>query len=144
LVNDPTPEVRSAACYALAASLREATRISAVLEERLIVEASPAARMSLVLAIAQRARGYNLDQAAGWARDRWSDPGQPLEIRIGTARSWLSLVDDPVPDELRTVLTDSITDERADLLKDVPWLPPVDQEQGLRRCVHEMLDPGTP
>ena len=79
-----------------------------------------------------------------WARGLWSDPGRPPEIRIGAALAWLCLVDDLVPDDLRAFLTDPDTGEQSDLLQQVPWLPPVDREDGLRRCIHDMLTPEIP
>ncbi|MGI5254698.1 hypothetical protein [Actinacidiphila glaucinigra] len=51
----------------------------------------------------------------------------------------------PVPDELRTLLTDPGTDQLAELFQQVPWLPPVDYYgNALRSCIDEMLTPGTP
>ncbi|MGW2256139.1 hypothetical protein ACWCXH_39300 [Kitasatospora sp. NPDC001660] len=95
--------------------------------------------MSLILAIAQLAREHQDEDAPAWARDLWSDPGRPPEIRIGAGLAWLCLVTDPVPDELRTLLTDPGTDQLGELFQQVPWLLPVDYSSGLRRCIHEML-----
>jgi hypothetical protein len=79
-----------------------------------------------------------------WARELWSDPGRSPEIRIGAGLAWLCLVDNPVPDELRALLTDLSTDQCSDLFQRVPWLGPVDSNSGLRRCIHEMLTPDVP
>jgi hypothetical protein len=141
---DPDPEVRSATAFVLAVATSEIPRISSALHRRLAVEDDPAVRVSLILAIAQLAREHQDEHAPAWSRDLWSDPGRPAEIRIGAGLAWLCLVGDPVPDELRALLTDPSTDQHSDLLQQVPWLPPVDSNSGLRRCIHEMLTPNIP
>ncbi|MEU8437626.1 hypothetical protein AB0F18_32970 [Streptomyces sp. NPDC029216] len=97
-----------------------------------------------MLAIAQLAREQRDERAPTWARHLWSGPGRPPELRIGAGLAWLCLVDEPVPDELRALLTDPRTDRLSDLFQRVPWLLPVDSTSGLRRCVHEMLTPDLP
>jgi HEAT repeat protein len=144
LLLDTDPDVRSAAAFVLAAVTSAVARVSAALQHRLAVEDDPVVQVSLVLAIAQLAREHQDEHAPAWARDLWSDPGQSPEMRIGAGLAWLCLVDDPVPDELRALLTDPSTDQRAELLQRVPWLPPVDSSNGLRRCIREMLAPEMP
>ncbi|MFC6600032.1 hypothetical protein [Kitasatospora paranensis] len=142
---DPDPEVRSATAFVLATGTGGMPRISSALHSRLAEENDPAVRVSLILAIAQLAREEQDEHAPAWARALWSDGDQPLETRVGAALAWLCLVDDPVPDELRTLLTDPRTDRLGELFQQVPWLPPVDYYgSGLRRCIHEMLTPDVP
>ncbi|MGI5170395.1 hypothetical protein ACQEU3_39200 [Spirillospora sp. CA-253888] len=50
------------------------------------------------------------------------DPDQPADVRFSAALAWLSLVDDPIPDDLRGLLTAVADDELADLVPAVPWL----------------------
>ncbi|MFI6875404.1 hypothetical protein ACIBL6_18385 [Streptomyces sp. NPDC050400] len=144
LLSDPDAEVRSATAFVLAVATGQMPRTGSTLHRRLAVEDDPVVRVSLILAIAQLAREHQDEHAPGWARELWSDLGQPPEIRIGAALAWLCLVDDPVPDELRALLTDPSTGQRNDLFQQVPWLPPVDSHDGLRRCVHDMLTPEVP
>ncbi|MBC9716616.1 hypothetical protein H9Y04_29200 [Streptomyces sp. TRM66268-LWL] len=120
----------------------EFQRVSATLHRRLAVEDDPVVRVSLILAIAQLAREHEDDNASAWTRGLWSDPGRSSEIRIGAGLAWLCLVDDPVPDELRALLTDPSTDRCGDLFQRVPWIEPVDSYgSGLRRCIREMVTP---
>ncbi|MET7927037.1 hypothetical protein ABZT43_24160 [Streptomyces sp. NPDC005349] len=144
LLADPDPDVRSATVFVLAAVTSEISRISSALQLRLAVEDDPVVQVSLILAIAQLAREHQDEHAPEWARHLWSDPGRPPEIRIGAGLAWLCLVGNPVPDELRALLTDPSTDQYGDLLQRVPWLPSVDPNSGLRRCIHEMLTPDVP
>ncbi|MER5602414.1 hypothetical protein [Streptomyces sp. NPDC002265] len=144
LLRDPDADVRSAAAFVLAVATGEIPHISSALHRRLAAEDNPAVRASLILAIAQLAREHQDKHAPAWARDLWSDAAQPPETRVGAALAWLCLVTDPVPDELRTLLTDRDTDQLGELFQQVPWLPPVDYSSGLRRCIHEMLTPDVP
>ncbi|WP_249375552.1 hypothetical protein [Streptomyces sp. I05A-00742] len=144
LLPDPDPDVRSATAFVLAAATSEIPRVSSILHRRLAVEDDPVVRVSLILAIAQLACEHQDEHAPAWARELWSDPGRSPEIRIGAGLAWLCLVGDPVPDELRAFLTDPSADRRSDLLQRVPWLGPVDSNNGLRRCIHEMLTPDVP
>lgn len=140
LLSDPDPEVRSATAFVLATACGDMARISLALDDRLVMEEEPAVRVSLILAIGQLAREDNSEHAPAWARTLWSDAAQPLEDRVGAALAWLCLVDDPVPDELRTFLTHPGTDHLGELFQQVPWLPPVDWHgNALRTCIHEML-----
>ncbi|MFJ9589150.1 hypothetical protein [Streptomyces acidicola] len=145
LLPDPDPAVRSATAFVLAAATSEIPRVSSGLQHRLAVEDDSVVRVSLILAIAQLAREHQDERAPAWARDLWSDPGRPPEIRIGAGLAWLCLVTDPAPDELRTLLTDPSTDQYGDLLQRVPWLAPVASTGGgLRSCIDEMLTPNIP
>ncbi|MFE6729496.1 HEAT repeat domain-containing protein [Streptomyces californicus] len=140
LLPDPDPDVRSATAFVLAAVTGEIARVSSALHRRLAVEDDPVVRVSLILAIAQLAREHQDEDAPSWARELWSDPGRPPEIRIGAGLAWLCLVDGPAPDELQALLADPSTDQCSDLFQRVPWIRPVDHYgSGLRCCIHEML-----
>ncbi|MGW2083405.1 hypothetical protein ACWCOW_42355 [Streptomyces sp. NPDC001939] len=137
---DPDPEVRSVTAYVLAAATGELSHVSSALRSRLAKEDDAAARVSLILAIAQLAREHQYGHAPQWAQDLWSDPGRPPEVRIGAGLAWLCLATDPAPDELRALLTDPGTRPYDDLLQPVPWLTWVDHHgAGLRSCIDEML-----
>ncbi|MEU2655947.1 hypothetical protein ABZ615_11525 [Streptomyces sp. NPDC007325] len=144
LLPDPDPKVRSAAAFVLALTAGETHRISSALHERLAVEDEPAVQVSLLLAIAQLAREHQDGPTRDWVRDLWSDPGRPPHVRIGAGLAWLCLVDSPAPDELHALLTDPGTRQHSDLFQQVPWIPPVDTGDGLRRCIHDMLGPNSP
>jgi hypothetical protein len=144
LLPDPDPDVRSTTAFVLAAATSKIPRVSSTLHRRLAVEDDPVVRVSLILAIAQLAREHQDEHAPVWARELWSDPGRSPEIRIGAGLAWLCLAGNPVPDELRALLTDPSTDQCTDLFQRVPWLGPVDSNSGLRRCIHEMLTPDVP
>ncbi|MEU9977764.1 hypothetical protein [Streptomyces sp. NPDC051014] len=126
--------------YVLAAATGEFSRVSSALRSGLAREYDPVVRVSLILAIAQLAWEHRDDHAPRWARDLWSDPARPTEVRIGAGLAWLCLVTDPAPDELRTLLTDPGIRRYDDLLQPVPWLTWVEPgDAGLRGCVDEML-----
>ncbi len=145
LLNDPDPEVRSMTAYVLAAATDEIPRVSSALRFRLANEDDAVVRVSLILAIAQLAREHQDDHAPRWARDLWSDPGRPPEIRIGAGLAWLCLVTDPAPDELRALLTDPSIRRYDDLLQSVPWLTWCDAPGfALRSCIDEMLTAKVP
>ncbi|MER7585033.1 hypothetical protein [Kitasatospora sp. NPDC097691] len=140
LLSDPDPEVRAVTAYALAAATGELPHLTSALHSRLATEDDAVARMGLVLAIAQLAREHHDSHAPGWARDLWSAPGRPPEIRIGAGLAWLCLVTDPAPDELRTLLTDPAIRRYDDLLHPVPWLTWIDTTGfGLRSCIDDIL-----
>ncbi|MFI9325245.1 hypothetical protein ACIGXI_36475 [Kitasatospora aureofaciens] len=140
LLDGPDPEVRSMTAYVLAAATDEIPRVCSALRCRLANEDDAVVRVSLILAIAQLAREHHDDHAPRWARDLWSDPGRPPEIRIGAGLAWLCLVTDPAPDELRTLLTDPGISRYDDLLQSVPWLTWCDAPGfALRSCIDEML-----
>ncbi|MEV4251546.1 HEAT repeat domain-containing protein [Spirillospora sp. NPDC049652] len=142
LLNDADAQVRSGACYVLATVLDGTELVSLALRRRLGVEDVPAARMSLILALAQLAREHQDESTAELLRQWWSAPDRPVDWRVSAAIAWLCLVDDPVPDDLRALLTMQITDELAEQLGGVPWMEGVDWDGGgLRRCVYLMLNP---
>ncbi|MFF0390522.1 hypothetical protein ACFYS8_17795 [Kitasatospora sp. NPDC004615] len=145
LLADPDPEVRSTAAYVLAAATGDFSNVSSALRFRLAEEADAVVRVSLILAIAQLAREHQDGHAPRWARDLWSDPGQPYEVRIGAGLAWLCLVADPAPDGLRALLTEPGIHQYNDLLGPVPWLTWVDLTGfGLRSCIDEMLAANSP
>ncbi|MEU3778883.1 hypothetical protein AB0F11_37915 [Streptomyces sp. NPDC032472] len=144
LLSDPDADVRSAVAFVLAVANGEIPHISSALHRRAAVEEDPAVRVSLILAIAQLAREDRHEHAPAWARALWSDAAQPLETRVAAGLAWLCLVDDPVSDELRNLLTEPATGRLGELFQQVPWFPPVDSSSGLRRCIHEMLTPDVP
>ena len=140
LLDDPAADIRCLACYALATASGEADRISAALHGRFRTEEDPLVRASLVLAIGQLAGEHSDEHAIDWTRGLWSDPERPAEVRVGAALAWSCLVDDPIPQELRTVLDDIVTDDLVRLMAEVPWLGMVDDHgAGLTRCVAQMF-----
>ncbi|MFI9788710.1 hypothetical protein ACIHEI_35150 [Kitasatospora sp. NPDC051984] len=142
---DSDSEVRSATAFVLAAATDEIPRVSSALHRQLAVESDPVVRVSLVLAIAQLAREQHDEHAPAWARELWSDPTQPPEVRLGAGLAWLCLVTEPAPNELRALLTDLSTDQYGDLLQPVPWLASADPTgRGLQSCIAEMLTPNIP
>lgn len=144
LLDDPVPEIRSLACYALAPASGEVGRISAALHDRFRAEEDPPVRASLVLAIGQLARERGDEHAVAWTRGLWSDPERPDEVRVSAALAWSCLVDVPVPEELEAVLDDIVTDDLVRLMAAVPWMRVVDDHgAGLTRCVAQMLGPRT-
>ncbi|MFE7528023.1 hypothetical protein ACFU7Y_20240 [Kitasatospora sp. NPDC057542] len=145
LLSDPDPEVRSLTAYVLAAATGEFSNVSSALRLRLAKEDDAVVRVSLILAIAQLAREHQDSHAPRWARDVWSDPGQPPEVRVGAGLAWLCLVTDPAPDELRTFLTSPGVRQYDGLLQPVPWLTWADTTGfALRSCIDEMLAANVP
>ncbi|WP_234350327.1 hypothetical protein [Streptomyces sp. WM4235] len=145
LLASPDPEVRSEIAYVLAAATGELSHVLSALQSKLAREDDAVVRVSLILAIAQLAREHSDEDAPRWARDLWSDPGRPPEVRIGAGLAWLCLVTDPAPDELRALLTDPGIRQYDDLLQPVPWLTWIDPTGvGLRSCIDEMLTANFP
>lgn len=145
LLGDPDTTVRIASAYALAAASDRIQDILSALHDRLLAEHAPAVRAGLVLAIAELARAYQDSQTTAWIQACWSDPGQPPEVRVSAALGWMCLTDEPIPDDLRTILDDLATDETAQLMAPLPWMraaasAPTD---GLHRCLQAMLHPDT-
>lgn len=143
LLHDSEPGIRTSACHALATASGEVRRITEALRTRLAIERTPEVRASLGLAVAELAREHADPRAADWARALWLDPAQPAEVRVPAALAWLCLVDDPVPDDLRTTLDVLVTKDLADVLDGVPWIAHVD-ENGLTRTVDQMLNDAEP
>lgn len=142
-LDDPDPEVRISACYALATAAGGARRIAGALRARLATEQDPAVRASLVLAVAELAVENADLRITPWARTLWTEPAQPPEVRVSAALAWLCLVDDPVPGELRTTFDALVTDDLVDFFDGVPWIAHVD-EKGLVRTLAQMLDGAKP
>ncbi|WP_405828221.1 hypothetical protein [Streptomyces sp. NBC_01176] len=139
LLHDSDTEVRASACYTLATASGEADRITRALRARLTTEQIPVVRASLVLAVAELGREHADPRTASWTHSLWSDHTQPAEVRIAAALSWLCLVDDSVPDDLRTALGALATADLTDILDSVPWIAHVD-EKGLARTLDQMLN----
>lgn len=108
LLPGPDPDLRSATAFVLAAATGEIPRVSSTLHRKPAIEDDPVVRVSLIPAIAELAREHHDEHAPAWTRDLWSDPSRSPEIRIGADLAWLCLVGDPVPDELRALLTDRV------------------------------------
>ncbi|MEU8927790.1 hypothetical protein AB0D10_43965 [Kitasatospora sp. NPDC048545] len=146
LLDDPDPAVRLAAAYVMAAAVGRARDILTALHTRLPVEHGPAVRAGLVLAIAQLARAHHDAQTTAWMHACWSDPTRPPEVRVSTALGWLCLTEDPVPDEMRTLLNEHATPDLARLLEPLPWMHAAStgRRTGLQRCLHAMLHPDVP
>ncbi|MGW9211039.1 hypothetical protein ACWGR4_29150 [Embleya sp. NPDC055664] len=145
LLDDPDPQVRETAAYALAAASARAEEISAALHGRLRTETAPRVRASLVLVIAQLAREHRHEGAAVFTRALWSEATGPSEVRVCAALGWLCLVEDPVPDTLRTMIEETVTPELHRVLSPTPWLTQVDDlgVAGLSHTLWQMLDPET-
>ncbi|MER7768659.1 hypothetical protein [Kitasatospora sp. NPDC096140] len=146
LLDDPDPAVRLATAYVLAAATGRARDILTALHTRLPVEHNPTVRAGLVLAIAQLARAHHDAQTTAWMRACWSDPTLPPEVRVSAALGWLCLTEDPVPDEMRTLLNEHATPDLAHLLEPGPWMHAASTgcRTGLQRCLHTMLHPNSP
>lgn len=147
LVRDPDPEVRAAACYALAASSGEAGAITPTLRACLVGETMPLVRASLVLAVAELGREHGDPGVCAWAHTLQADPAQSPDVRVAAALAFLCLAEAPVGDELRASLDELVTGELAAALKGVPWIDHVDGEDGLARTLDQMMNgtqPGHP
>jgi hypothetical protein len=144
LLSHADPDVRSATAFVLSVSAGETPRISSALHVRLTVEDNPVVRASLILGLAQLGREHRGESTATWTKGLWSDSDHPREIRVSAGLAWLCLVNDAVPEEHRTLLTDASTDRLNELFQQVAWIRPVDfiNGQGLRRCIDQMLTPG--
>ncbi|WP_248002389.1 HEAT repeat domain-containing protein [Streptomyces sp. RPA4-2] len=145
LLDDPDPEVRIAAAYALAAASAGAQNILSAFQARLLAEQDPAVRAGLVLAIAQLARAHQDSSTVEWLRACWPDPARPPEVRVSAALGWLCLTDLPVPDELPSMLDDFATPETTRPMAQLPWMRAAESthRNGLHRCLHAMLQPDT-
>lgn len=142
LLHDPDPEVRAAACYALATASARLEEIGGAFRDRLTSETTPLMRASLVLATAQLGQEHDREGATAWARDLWSDTAQAPEIRMSAALAFLCLTEGPISDRLRSFLTIGVTDEPARSMAEVPWIAEVEwQGEGLAKCVDQMFHP---
>ncbi|MFC5665589.1 hypothetical protein ACFP3U_21745 [Kitasatospora misakiensis] len=146
LLDDPEVTVRIASAYVLAAASGRAQDILTAFHARLLAEHDPAVCAGLVLAIAELARAHRESQTTAWIQACWSDPARPPEVRVSAALGWMCLTDEPIPDELRTMLDDLTTDETVQLMAPLPWMRAVEngRSSGLHRCLRAMLHPDTP
>ncbi|AWT47220.1 collagen-like protein [Streptomyces actuosus] len=146
LLDDPDPEVRNAAAYALAAASAREENILRAFHAQLLAEHEPAVRAGLVLAMAQLALAHQDARTVAWMRSCWSDPARPPEVRVSAALGWMCLTDLPVSDELRALLDEFATDKMARLMAPLPWMRAAEDTDGdgLRRCLRIMLHPGNP
>ncbi|MFI8453466.1 hypothetical protein [Streptomyces erythrochromogenes] len=146
LLDDPDPEIRIRATYALAttADLDHTTR--AAFRTRLAAEPDPIVRAALLLATAEATRAHPHPPTTAWIRERWRDRTQAPEVRLAAAIGWLCLTDHPAPDDLRATIDHLATDERAHAMEALPWMAIAggSRETGLRRCVRKMLHPEQP
>ncbi|MFF1870140.1 hypothetical protein [Streptomyces sp. CB03911] len=142
LLNHAVADVRTTAAYALAATtLPAADRVADALYARLNTEDDPVARASLVLAIGELAWEERDDTTTAQTLAWWQDPYQPAEIRTSAALAWLCLVDDPIPNDLDTLLDTQDTDHLATVLTPVPWFQDLAEREGLRTALTQMRNP---
>ncbi|MER7170055.1 HEAT repeat domain-containing protein [Streptomyces mesophilus] len=146
LVDDPSPAVRIAALYALAAASDRARDIRTAFHTRLLTEPSPAVRSALILAMAELTRAHPAPETVGWIRDQWSTPSRSPEVRVSAALGWMCLSDQPIPDRLRAMVNDLATDDMAELMAPLPWMRAAEcaDGDGLPRCMRAMLHPDAP
>ncbi|MFE2021854.1 hypothetical protein ACFW9O_27820 [Streptomyces sp. NPDC059499] len=146
LLDDPDPAIRISAAYALATAADPDRTVRAAFRTRLAAEQDPIVRSALVLATAEATRSHPHAPTTACMRQRWRDRTQAPEVRLAAAIGWLCLTDEPAPDDLRAVVEDLATDERAQAMEDLPWMAAVgeSEETGLRRCVRKMLHPEQP
>ncbi|GLV87472.1 hypothetical protein Slala03_71610 [Streptomyces lavendulae subsp. lavendulae] len=146
LCDDPDPQVRAAAAYAAAIASERVDEIRSGLHTRFRIEANPAVRAGLILAIAQLSHEPRDPACEAWSQALWSDPAMPPAVRVSAAMGWLYLTDTPVPDALHTVLETCATEETARLMEPLPWMRAVDYDGGtaLRRCLRGLLHPEDP
>lgn len=147
LLDDADPEIRASACYTLATASNDSGRIADALRTRLVIEPSAEVRASLVLAVAQLAREHSGDahqRAFAWTQALWADTAQPADVRVSAALAWLCLTDDVVPEALRTMLDDLVTDALARDFDRVAWIAHIDDNAGLTRTLDQMLNDAHP
>ncbi|MFI1584673.1 hypothetical protein [Embleya sp. NPDC020630] len=146
LLDDSDPEVRMGAAHVLSTAAHSAERISVALHERLRGEGAPQVRAGLVLAIAQLAHQHRHEDAAALTHAHWANPAHPLVVRASAALAWLGLVDDPAPDDLRTILEAISADELDRLAGELPWLWSLAHHGGVgaKAVLRRMLDPNIP
>lgn len=146
LLGDSDPVIRIRAAYALATAADPDRTVRAVLRTRLATEQEPIVRAALLLATAETSRSHPHAPTTSWIRERWLDRTQAPEARLAAAIGWLCLTDGPAPDDLRAIVDDLATDERAHAMESLPWMTAAggSTETGLQRCVREMLHPELP
>ncbi|MEW2408836.1 hypothetical protein [Streptomyces griseoviridis] len=146
LLADPDPSIRLDATYTLATAADPDRAVRSSFRARLAIEQDPRVSAALVLATAEATRTHPLAPTTTWLREQWRDQTQAPEVRLAAAVGWLCLTDEPAPDDLRTVVDDLATDERARTMDDLRWMANAggSQETGLQRCVRTMLHPDQP
>ncbi|MFF9979145.1 hypothetical protein [Streptomyces erythrochromogenes] len=146
LLDDPDPEIRIRAAYALATTADLDLTTRAAFRTRLAAEPDPIVRAALLLATAEATRAHPHPPTTAWIRERWRDRTQAPEVRLAAAIGWLCLTDHPAPDDLRATIDHLATDERAHAMEALPWMAIAggSRETGLRRCVRKMLHPEQP
>ncbi|MEV0565104.1 HEAT repeat domain-containing protein [Dactylosporangium sp. NPDC050588] len=123
LLGDAAPGNRSAAAYALAtvppAGSPEA---AAALRGRLAVEADPAVRISLVLAVAQLALDHgDAAEVVAWAGDLCGGEVHPLDVRFAAVLAWLCATPAAPPEPLLRLLLAG-AEEAESWMRRVPWM----------------------
>ncbi|MEV7438128.1 hypothetical protein [Streptomyces griseoviridis] len=146
LLADPDPSIRLDATYTLATAADPDRAVRSSFRARLAIEQDPRVSAALVLATAEATRTHPHAPTTTWLREQWRDQTQAPEVRLAAAVGWLCLTDEPAPDDLRTVVDDLATDERARTMDDLRWMANAggSQETGLQRCVRTMLHPDQP
>ncbi|MEU7325791.1 hypothetical protein ABZ682_35310 [Streptomyces griseoviridis] len=146
LLADPDPSIRIDATYTLATAADPDRAVRSSFRARLAIEQDPRVSAALVLATAEATRTHPHAPTTTWLREQWRDQTQAPEVRLAAAVGWLCLTDEPAPDDLRTVVDDLATDERAHTMDDLRWMANAggSQETGLQRCVRTMLHPDQP
>ncbi|MGW6978285.1 hypothetical protein ACWGE1_02360 [Streptomyces sp. NPDC054932] len=143
LLDDPAPAIRIDAAYALATATDPEHAVRAAFHARLAAEQDPIVRAALVLATAEATRAHPHPPTTARMRDRWRDRTQSPEVRLAAAIGWLCLTGETAPEDLRAVVDDLATDERAHAMDALPWMAFAggSGETGLQRCVRKMLRP---
>ncbi|MCX4538200.1 hypothetical protein [Streptomyces sp. NBC_01669] len=146
LLDDPDPSIRIDAAYTLATAADLDRAVRSAFRARLAAEQDPIVSAALVLATAEATRSQPHSPTIAWMREQWRDRTRAPEVRLAAAIGWLCLTDEPVPDDLRAIVDDLATDERAHALDDLPWMANAggSEETGLQHCVREMLHPDQP
>ncbi|MFD8012938.1 hypothetical protein [Streptomyces sp. NPDC058955] len=142
-LDDPDPQIRASASYALATASGEGSRITTALRTQLVTEQDRAVRAGFVLAVAELAVESTDPAIISWTRALWADPAHPAEVRVSAALAWLCLADSVVPVELRHTLDALVTDGLIDFFDSVPWVSHID-DKGLARTLDQMLNNAKP
>jgi hypothetical protein len=110
------------------------------------VEQDPIVCAALVICTDEIARNQPHPLSAVWMRECRRDRTQASEARLTATSGWLCLTDEPAPDDLRAVVDDLTTDERAHAMDELPWMAGAggSGQTGLHRWVQEMPHPEQP
>ncbi|MFG2823291.1 hypothetical protein ACGFX4_28165 [Kitasatospora sp. NPDC048365] len=136
LLDDPAPDVRTAAADALATVLDHTDLITSALRDRLAAEQVPAVRAALILACAELTRSHPDPAVTAWIGTLWPDPDQTADVRIAAALAWLCLTDNPVPDDLRYMVGAFVTADADKAFDEVPWFT---RNYGLLSTVRQLV-----